>query len=133
MFLTFAKKGGMSDREAITVYAYFKDASGLGTKSRVQIAGIAVGEISQIELEGVRAKVFLKIRRNVGLKVDASLTKRSESLLGDYLLDLNPGSMNAQAMQDGGEIVNVKDSQGMEQVMSSLEGITADVKEVTAS
>lgn len=132
-FLTFTKKGGMSDREALSVHAYFRDASGLGQKSRVQIAGIAVGEISEIKLEGTRAKVFLKIRRDVGLRVDASLTKRSESLLGDYLLDLNPGSPEAAAMPEGGEITRVIDAQGMEQLFQSLEGITGDIKQVTAA
>ena len=81
-FITFARKGGLSDREAITVWAYFNDASGLSRKSRVQIAGIPVGEVSDVQLEGMRAKVFLRIRREVGLRADAALTKRSESLLG---------------------------------------------------
>ncbi|HYX91907.1 MAG TPA: MlaD family protein, partial [Myxococcaceae bacterium] len=55
VFLTFVRKGGMSEQESIDVYAYFHDASGLGKRSRVQIAGIPVGEIRKIELEGNRA------------------------------------------------------------------------------
>ena len=88
VLLNFVKKGGMSEKEALTVYGVFKDASGLGRRSRVQIAGIPVGEISDIELVGNRAKVWLKISRDIGLHADATLKKRSESLLGDYMLDL---------------------------------------------
>src|SRR6476659_8111934 len=95
IFLTFVKKGGMSEEESIGVYAYFKDASGLGKKSRIQIAGIPVGEVGDITLEGTRARVTIRVRKEVGLREDASLTKRSESLLGDYLLDLYPGSETA--------------------------------------
>ncbi len=129
--LTFVRKGGLGEKESILVYAYFRDASGLGPKSRVQIAGIQVGEIVDIQLEGLRAKVVLRIRRDVDLREDASLAKRSESLLGDYLLDLNPGTPAAPPMEDGGEIKRVLDQQGMEQLMGSLTTIAADVQEVT--
>lgn len=133
VFLTFSREGGLSESESIPVHAYFRDASGLGPKSRIQIAGIPVGEVTEITLEGTRAKVFMRIRRNVELKVDAILTKRSESLLGDYLLDLNPGTPGAAPMPDHGEIQKVRDQQGMEAIFASLEGIAGDVKEVTAS
>lgn len=132
-FLTFVKKGGMSKEEAITVHAYFKDASGLGKKSRVQVAGIPVGEIDAIVLEGERAKVMLKIRRDLDLHKDATLKKRSESLLGDYMLDLTLGTSATPRMEDGDEITRVIDQQGMEAVMASVEKITGDVQAVTGS
>ena len=90
--------------QATTVYAYFDDASGIGPKSRVQTAGIPVGEVSGVRLEGTRARVELRIRRDIPLKTDAMLVKRSESILGDYLIDLVPGSPNAPPMPEGGEI-----------------------------
>jgi phospholipid/cholesterol/gamma-HCH transport system substrate-binding protein len=133
IFLTFVKKGGLTEREAIDVYAYFNDASGLGKKSRVQIAGIAVGEVKLIELEGTRAKVWLRIKREVDLRKDAALTKRSESLLGDYLLDLFPGTKTAEPMEERGQIARVYDQQGVEAIFESLNKITGDIQEVTGS
>ncbi|HZN91277.1 MAG TPA: MlaD family protein, partial [Myxococcales bacterium] len=133
VLLNFVKKGGMSEKEALTVYGVFKDASGLGRRSRVQIAGIPVGEISDIELVGNRAKVWLKIRRDIGLHADATLKKRSESLLGDYMLDLYPGAAPAEPLQDGDEIRIVVDAQGMDQVLDQASKIATDVSEVTAS
>jgi phospholipid/cholesterol/gamma-HCH transport system substrate-binding protein len=133
IFLTFVTKGGLSDQEAISVFAYFRDASGLGKKSRIQIAGIPVGEVKEIVLEGTRARVNLRIRRDVGLKVDAMLSKRSESLLGDFVLDLVPGSPDADPMPDGGEIKRVIDRQGMDAVFASLDKITSDISAVTNS
>jgi len=132
-FFMFARKGGLNEKESTRVWAYFRDASGLSAKSRVQIAGIPVGEINQITLEGTRAKVWLRIRKDVDLREDAVLTKRSESLLGDYLLDLNPGTEQAQPMQDNGQIRRVIDTQGMEAVFQSLSQITADIQQVTAA
>lgn len=130
-FLSFVKKGGLSDKESVQVYAYFRDASGLGKKSRVQIAGIPVGEVGDITLEGTRAKVTLRIRRDVGVREDAALVKRSESLLGDYLLDLTPGTEAAPLLADGGQIKKVVDAQGMEQVFNTLSAITQDIQQVT--
>ncbi|WP_338022070.1 MlaD family protein [Archangium gephyra] len=56
------------------------------------MAGLPVGEVESIKLEGTRARVTVRIRRDIPMFEDATLAKRSESLLGDYLLDLNPGT-----------------------------------------
>ncbi|MBX5482078.1 MAG: MCE family protein [Myxococcaceae bacterium] len=134
VFLTFVKKGGMDEDESVDVYAYFNDASGLGRRSRVQIAGIGVGEIREIILEGNKAKVWLRIRSDVQVREDAALTKRSESIaLGDYMLDLFPGTQGARLLKDGDQITRVYDAPGMQQVFDSLQKITGDIQEVTAS
>jgi phospholipid/cholesterol/gamma-HCH transport system substrate-binding protein len=134
ILLTFVRKGGMDADESIDVYAYFEDASGLGKRSRVQIAGIPVGEIREIGLEGGRAKVWLRIRDDVGVREDAALTKRSESIaLGDFTLDLFPGTKEARPLADGDQIVRVYDEQGVQQVFESLQKITGDIQEVTSS
>jgi phospholipid/cholesterol/gamma-HCH transport system substrate-binding protein len=134
ILLTFVRKGGMDADTSVDVYAYFNDASGLGRRSRVQIAGIAVGEVKEIVLEGNRAKVWLRIREDVGVREDAAVTKRSESIaLGDYQLDLFPGTKEARLLKDGDEISRVYDEQGVQQVFESLQRITGDISEVTQS
>lgn len=132
VFLAFTSKGGLSDRESIRVHSFFKDASGLGIKSRIQIAGIPVGEIVAIELVGSKARVEMRIRKDVDLRADATIAKRSESLLGDYLLDLDPGTPAAQAMPENGELT-VLDEKGMDQLLKSVNAIADDVKQVTES
>jgi phospholipid/cholesterol/gamma-HCH transport system substrate-binding protein len=42
-FLIILKRGAFSGAQTMTVVAYFRDASGLGKRSRVQTAGIPVG------------------------------------------------------------------------------------------
>ena len=93
-FLLFVRRGAMG-ADTITVYAMFRDASGLGNRSRVQVAGIPVGEIREITLVGTRARVTLRVRKDIGLRTDATLIKRTESFLGDYLLDLTVGTPGA--------------------------------------
>jgi len=69
----------------------------------------------------------------VPVKKDAVLYKRSESVLGDYLLDLMPGSRSAEPMPDGGQIVNVVDKTGMDQAFERLNRIADDIQSVTTS
>ncbi len=132
-FLIILKRGAFSGGETMTVVAYFRDASGLGKRSRVQTAGIPVGEITEIALVGDRARLTIKVRKDLGLHTDASLLKRSESFLGDFLLDLQPGSATAPLMPDGGVIVTVIDAQGMQSLFDSLSLITSDIQAVTHS
>jgi phospholipid/cholesterol/gamma-HCH transport system substrate-binding protein len=133
VFFLMVRKGGLSRGQSLGVYAFFHDATGLSPRSRVQIAGIRVGQIEDIVLEGTRARVTLRIEKSVGLREDASITKRSESLLGDYVLDLNPGTDSAPPMEEGGVIKRVFDMQGMEAIFNTLDKITGDIQQVTAS
>jgi len=132
IFLAFVATGGLSGRDALPVHAFFSDASGLAVKSRIQVAGIPVGEVTAIELVGHRAKVTMRIDRQVDLRTDATIAKRSESLLGDYQLELNPGTPEGQPMPENGQL-RVLDEAGMQQLMRSLNGIAEDVQAVTGS
>src|SRR5947209_649441 len=111
VFFTFVHKGGLSRRDSLECWAVFHDASGLGQKSRILIAGIPVGEIENIELQGNVAKVTMLIQKSVPVRVDATISKKSESLLGDYQLDLTPGQ--GELLPDEGQIKNVIDASGM--------------------
>lgn len=91
VFLSFIQDEGAGGD--LTEYsAVFSDASGLAPRTQVRVAGIPVGEISRIELEGGRARVFFRVRSDIRIYPNAKLAKRSASILGDYVLDLNPGS-----------------------------------------
>ena len=133
VFLVILKRGAFSGGDTMTVVAYFRDASGLGKRSRVQTAGIPVGEITDITLVGDRARLTFKVRKDLGLHTDASILKRSESFLGDFLIDLQPGSPSAPLMPDGGVILTVIDAQGMQSLFDSLALITSDIQAVTHS
>src|SRR5699024_9239703 len=103
-----------------TVYAILDDATGLKEQSRVMMAGIPVGEVSKISLSGTRARVDLRISRDLTLREGkertgdngrvvflngATLTKRQASLLGDYFLELSPG-LDGKELAEGDRIQN---------------------------
>ncbi len=133
---SFFKKGGYSEKDSYLVYAYFRDATGLTWKSRVQIAGIQVGEVSSITLEGDRAKLEIRIKKDIGLHADACLTKSFPSaLLPDALLEATSGSpgapLLAQLPDERREIACIRESTSVQQLLDSLSKIAADVQVVT--
>ena len=117
------------------VYAIFDDATGLGVRSRVQIAGIPIGQVDHIELDQstAKAKVWLLIKKDFVLHKDATITKRSESILGDVLLDVGPGSPDQPPLQDGDEIRIVIHQPSMNEVFTSLNKIAGDISDITGN
>src|SRR5207245_228844 len=74
-----------------------------------------------------KAKVWLRVRKQFVLHRNATITKRSESILGDFLLDVGPGSPDQPALQDGEEIRIVIRQPSMNDVFQSLNKIAGDI------
>ena len=117
------------------VYAIFDDATGLGARTRVQIAGIPIGQVERIELDQrtAKAKVWITVKKDFILHKDASIAKRSESILGDYMLDVNPGTPEEPALKDGDEITIVIRQPSMNDVFNSLNKIAGDISDMTGN
>lgn len=117
------------------VFAVFDDATGLGVRSRVQIAGIPIGQVDLVELDQntAKAKVWIKVRGEFKLHRDATITKRSESILGDFLLDVGPGSPQEPLLKDGDEIARVLRQPSMNDVFNSLNKIAGDISDITGN
>lgn len=126
-----------------SVVAYFDDVTGLAERSQVRIAGIAVGEVTRIELVDSRARVTLVVRDDITLfegipqpdgyyRGGATISKKLSSLLGDYYLEVTPG-IEGRELGNGDEIKNVIQGGGPDAIMAQVEQITRDIAEVTDS
>jgi phospholipid/cholesterol/gamma-HCH transport system substrate-binding protein len=134
---TFFRKGGYPERDSYLVFAYYEDATGLTWKSRVQIAGIQVGEIDRIVLEANRARLELRIKKEIDIRADACLTKRFPStLLPDALLDLAPGSQKTPSLrdmpEDQREVKCALEGTSVAKLLDSLSKVSADIQKVTS-
>ena len=122
------------------VYALFDDARGLVPKSRVVIAGIPVGIIDRITLAGTQARVDMLINEGVPLHRDATVGMRTESLLGEKILVLNPGTMTegvggvpvVPLVEDGDRINVANTSPGMDDLMTQMSRVLENVEGITA-
>src|SRR5688572_6254160 len=86
VFLQIVSTRQLASTDSYEVWALFDDVLGLERQSPVQIAGIDIGRIKEVELYEGKAKLTLEIDGSVALYEDASIEKVSISLLGDYKL-----------------------------------------------
>lgn len=120
-----------STSDGYRVHALFDDAQGLVTKSRVTIAGIPVGRIESIRLEGAQARVDIIMDGDVPLYEDASVRRISASLLGSYLLAIQPGTeAGHEALEDGDRIPTTEETASMGDIMGDVGAIARSVRAV---
>ncbi len=130
--LRTVEEGSLGAGNAYRVYAILEDAIGIAKRSRVVMAGIEIGYIESIELSGGRARLNFRIRKNVPLYEDATVSKISESILGDKLIDVTSGSDQAHPLKDGDEIKNTYVEKGFNELLRDLPNITEDIRKLTS-
>jgi phospholipid/cholesterol/gamma-HCH transport system substrate-binding protein len=136
---TSEKVGG---NKGIKVHGLFRNALGLYEKTRVLSAGLRIGQVEERELdqESGKAKVFLRIDPNIRLYENASL-------LGEYYLDIDPGTpfimrdgkkVEVPLLKEGGQLKNVTEPTEMGDIMDTvsvtlpvLKAILDDLKGLT--
>jgi phospholipid/cholesterol/gamma-HCH transport system substrate-binding protein len=87
-----------SDNYVLT--AKFRDASGLPKGSKVVIAGLPKGEVTDLEVDGRYAKITFKIDDEIRVWDSGVVIKKASSLLGDNYLEIDPGEPSKQ-LADG--------------------------------
>jgi phospholipid/cholesterol/gamma-HCH transport system substrate-binding protein len=115
------------------LYVYFDNAAGLLTGSPVQVAGVKVGQIESIDLDGNRARVKLAIFKRYAMHADARAAIRSLGILGDKYIELNPGSSVAQSLVDGDSIPTVVAGGDLDSLVQTLSDVLRDVRSVTSA
>ena len=135
LIVTFAVYRYVDERSSTDsgygVYAYFNDVQGLIPKSRVLVAGIPIGYISSIRLDGTRARVDLRIEGRITLYEDARITMRSLSLLGERVLVIHPGTPGLPVIPDGGEIRVADEGVQTDDILVTVNDIAQSVKKIT--
>jgi phospholipid/cholesterol/gamma-HCH transport system substrate-binding protein len=128
-FISKSTSGG----RGYVVYALLRDATGLAKHSQVRIAGIPVGNIEDIRLQGDKARVDIRINPDVPLYEDATVSMVASSLLGEYMVAITAGTEGKRTLEDGDQIKIVNDATSTDQLMREVADIAADVKKVSAA
>ena len=88
----------------LQIYATFEEVGGLRPRAPIAIAGVKVGQVSEIRLDGdLRARVTLDLDPSLQLPVDSSARIVTSGLLGDQFITLEPGA-EEDMLASGGEI-----------------------------
>ena len=62
----------------------------------------------------------------------ATISKRSASLIGDFFLEITPGTQGDR-LTTGEQIHNVDEGTSMQELFKTLDRITRDIEQVTSS
>ncbi len=119
--------------DTYTLFANVENASGLLPGSPVQVAGVRVGKVDDISLDGNEARMRLNLFSRYVTYSDAEISIRSLGILGDKYVNLNLGSKSATPLPPGGEISLIGPNTGLENLVSSISNIVSDVSNVTSA
>ncbi|MBI5599729.1 MAG: MCE family protein [Deltaproteobacteria bacterium] len=127
--------GGMrlGREEGYLLSVRLDSAAGLDKDASVKIAGVEVGRVKDIILEGHKAKLILRVRPDVKVGKDFVAVLKTSGLLGERYLELLPGSPNAPYLANGEEITRVMTYTDMDKLINILSEVAVDIKSVTAS
>ena len=125
-------------RPKITLYAHFDNTSGLVAGAPVRLAGLDVGTVSAVSfpdaLERKQATIELRIEERYleRIRHDSRAFIDSKGLLGDKIINITLGSMDAEAHRDG-DTLQTRASPSVEAIATSLEDAFAAVTRVSGS
>lgn len=115
-----------------TLTATFAGAEGVYPDTPVRIAGVPVGSVDAVQLDGGRARVTMMMQSAVTLPIDSVAEIKGEGMLGDKFVRIVPGS-SATLLGDGGEIRVGEVGTDLDQLTAKMSLIADDVKAITGS
>jgi phospholipid/cholesterol/gamma-HCH transport system substrate-binding protein len=85
-------------------FAQFSNASGLQPGDTVRIAGVEVGKVSAVRLQGKYSEVSFSVDTNQHLTTNSAAAIYFENLLGQRFLGILPGKPGGEPLKPGGVI-----------------------------
>ncbi|HEX5036466.1 MAG TPA: MlaD family protein [bacterium] len=116
-----------------TVSVILDSAEGLSLKTPVEVAGIQVGYIEDLDLhDGRAAQAKLRLDDRVQLGRNAVAQVRTKGFLGETYIDLKPGDITLGTIGQGGEITATNPYVDLGQIASDMKEITGALKKMVA-
>jgi phospholipid/cholesterol/gamma-HCH transport system substrate-binding protein len=97
----------MKTKGGYTVKTTFENAGGLKVGSNVEIAGVPIGIVKQIELREYKAVVTLHIIQKVQIPDDSMVAIKTKGLLGEKYVEVSPGASETP-LKSGSEIMDTQ-------------------------
>jgi phospholipid/cholesterol/gamma-HCH transport system substrate-binding protein len=85
-----------------TYSAVFTDVSGLHSGDDVRVAGVRVGRVDRVDLEGTLAKVTFRLQKEQVLYDDTIASVTYQNIIGQRYLGLSPGTSSDRTPLAGG-------------------------------
>ncbi|MCX5798096.1 MAG: MlaD family protein [Proteobacteria bacterium] len=112
-------KFGVFREKGYDLTVSLNNAAGINPKSPVHIAGVEVGKVRRITLDGYKASATLIIRDGVYIPADSKIVVRTQGILGDKYLEITPG-VDKKFLAKGERIKEVVTSPDFDEIFTSL-------------
>ena len=103
-----------------------RDGSRLAPGSPVVIAGVQVGVIEKLTVEGGLARIDLRLRDDLDLPADSFATRRADSLFGDSYIEIIPRTgddgAGARRLESGQPIAHVVEGGSTDALLRGIAG-----------
>lgn len=112
--------------QSFVTFAKFRDGSRLAVGSPVVIAGVRIGDITRISIEGRFARVDMRLQDDVQVPVSSFVTRRADSLFGDSYVEViltggDEGAPASRMLRSGEPLVNVIEGSSTDTVLRAID------------
>ncbi len=101
------------------VQAVFDSVAGLKMGAPVEVAGVQVGQVKRIALDGEHALVTLAVNPDIKVYQDAIASIKTRGLIGDKYVSLSPGGSDKE-LGPGGKIRDTESGVDLEAVIGEF-------------
>jgi phospholipid/cholesterol/gamma-HCH transport system substrate-binding protein len=118
--------------------AEFQNTAGLVVGAPVRLAGVDVGVVQGIRFDAdlhhklVRVSLGIDRRFSERVRADSVARLSSKGLLGDVVIDITVGSVDAAPLKDGARL-QAQESEGMTEVLASLNGAVGEIRSLSST
>lgn len=119
-----------------TVYSYLRDVNGLKVGSPIHLSGVEVGSVNRVEFADPGApapvKVTMTLRTDVQDRVTTSsmVTVGSLGVLGEKMLDVDPGPPGGTPIPDRGEIPGEAEGDPIKGIIRDASRTMKDIRDL---
>ncbi len=111
IFLTFVFSitGVTLQPERKKIQAQFGHSNGIRPGSLVRLGGVLVGEVERVAFNpggDGRIDVAMSVKKNAPIKTDSEAHITSLGMMGDFYIEITPGSAEAAMLADGGVLLS---------------------------
>ena len=121
-----------AEGDGVIVEALFDDVAGLEEKTAVRMAGVRVGNVESISLEGNRALVRMRLLPKVVLPASTRARLVSGGLVGEKFLSLSADPGDERPLPPGARIPTIS-SGGIGSLIEQAERVADDIHQLTGA
>jgi phospholipid/cholesterol/gamma-HCH transport system substrate-binding protein len=111
---------GLFGDNSYPIIARFTSVSGLRDGSAVQMLGIEIGRVEKLTMDQEKQVAVVEFRIKKGIKIydDAMASIKTEGLIGDRYVSIDPGGGSDELLKPGGVITETESPTDIQELIS---------------